>query len=413
MFDNPTFLVQLGAAGRKRAKKAFTMDYADGIVLSPSDYGRSTLDGLAELARENDGYVLFDPHFYLPRHEERDDLADYDYFKEFGGSNFNSGTFATDNNREEFCKLVIDAQDDFEVDAYISPALLMESISDSEIDDWTDLCKSFEKVVEESGRDIPIFHSIPVDGFQLADDRQRRTLLNRATGLNGDGFYPAIQYNDSDIRLPLMGEENVYSYLELILGLRVNRYEVIVSHTHQIAHLLFAIDVNAIAAGHYQNLRTFDTDRWTPTPEDEIRRNVPRYYSDTLLTGIRPTGLLSELAQESDQGNYDIDNIRTSSPFDEDLFDSPLETFGEEWDFKDAAWEHTIYGMNSVKEQYKGLPIEERIEHCEQKLEDAKKENQNIEDTVDSVSEIDPEFYDDWLNALAEIKQLPEMRRLR
>lgn len=412
MLDEPTFLVQLGAAGRKRAKKALEGDYADGVVLSPSDYGPEKLKEIADLAHRKDRYVLFDPHFYLPHHDERDDLRDFDYFTEYGGSNYNSGVLATDANREEFSSLVIDAQDQFSVDAYITPALLMESISEDEIDDWSDLCESYIEMVNEIGRDIPVFHSIPVDGFQLTDEKQRSALLNRATGMEGDGFYTAIQYNDSDIRLPVMEKENVYSYLELLLGLRVNRYEVIASHTHQIAHLLFSIDVNAIAAGHYQNLRTFDTDRWTPTPEDEIRRNVPRYYSDSLLTAIRPTGLLSELAQKSEEGTYDIDDIRMSSPFDDDLFDSPIDTFGEEWNYKNAAWEHTIYGMNQATKQYAGQDIEDRIEHCKGKIKNAKEEYEEIEDLVDTVSEIDQSFYDDWLDALNEIKNLPEMRRL-
>lgn len=414
MFSEPTYLVQVGFQGKNRAEIAMRNGYADGVILSPSDYSRQNLREIKRVAEQNNGYILFDPQYYVPSEEARDHLEGFEYYSQYGGSDYHAGILYDQSTREDFSRLVIDAQDAFDVTAYISPAIYLESISEADINDWADLSETFLEVAKDYGDDLPVFLSLPINGFQLNDDDQRSMLLTRTTGLDPTGFYVSAQYSDNEVRLPLKGEENVYSYLELCLTLRANRFEVIASHTHQIAHLLLGTGINAFSSGHFQNLQTFDTSRWYPTPDDEIRQRVPRYYSDNLLDSIRPTGLVDELYEEDAKGNFSISKIRMNSPFEDDLFESTNMTPAETgWDYSDASWEHYIWSFGQLADEYRGLDIDARISTARNKVSDAKDLCDEVNRVVGETGEIDSSFYEDWENAINRLESSRQFNIVR
>lgn len=409
MFEEPAFLVQAGHLGKNRIYSSIDNDHLDGAVLSPSDETPDTNQDIESRLSDNDKLVLFDPHVYLPGQGDRPDLDEYDYHDEFLGEDYFSGIFQSKNNRVEFCELVIDAQDTLNVDAYISPAIHMDKLSNDQLDDWTDLTESFIKTARREGRDIPIFASLPVDGPQLNDRDQKNYLLNSATGLNPNGFYVSVMFEDRDIRLPLKGKENIESYLDLFMSLNMNRFETIAAHTHQIAHLLYAVGVDAVASGHYKNLRTFDTDRWI-SKEDEIRRTVIRYYSDSLLESIRPDNLLNELAENT---SFDLDKIREQSPYESGLFDSSTTPATSGWANADAAWEHYLWSMYQIKEKYKEKTLDDRVQEAKDHVSRAEALYRQIDVSADQYTdEVDSEFYSDWSDILEDLSIDEKFQRI-
>lgn len=411
MFDKPSYLIQVGHHGKNRVDEAINRNHLDGAVLSPSDYKKDKTKKIAQRLNSRDLVTLFDPHFYLPGQGDRKDLNDYDYHEQFGGADYYSGIFYDSENLEEFSKLLIELQDDLNTGAYISPAPYLSSISEDEVDDWHDLTKGFIKHAKAEGRDIPLFLSLPISGDQLNDDEQRAHLLDSATEFDVHGFYVSVEYGDRDIRLPLKGEQNVKSYLDLMLNLRVNRYEVISAHTHQIAHLLFAIGVDAVASGHYKNLRAFDSERWIVPDETQIRRTVIRYYSDELLDTIRPDSLLNELHEKD---SFDLDSVRTKSPYEDDLFDSSLTPANAGWGQANGSWDHYTWSCYKISEQYRNKDLSERVKHARKKIRKARALYKKIDDSVDEyIDELDSEIYDDWETVLESVVDVHEFKRLQ
>lgn len=406
MFDQPTYLVQVGFQGKNRVIEAVSNDFADGGILSPADYTKRQNQEIADEVKSLDGYVLFDPQFYIPR-TDRQDLNTYPYFEARGGDDFSTGMFSRRAEREALCQDVLAIQDDFNVDAYISPARYLRNFTSTELDRWLDLTESFVEVAEKEGRDIPIFVSLPVDGYELKNESRRNRLLNQVTKIDSDGFYTSVCYNDLDERLPLKGEDNVYSYLKLMSSLRINRYEVIAGHTHQIAHLLFGLGINVFASGHNQNLRAFDVDRWEPSDEEQFARRVVRYYSDEVLDSIRVDSGLDNIAESGI-----VDQVRMNSPYEAGLFDPSTTPAGSGWNYSDESWEHYLWSCGKIKDRYVGEDITTRMDKATQKIDDAESTYNDIISEVDSLDSVEDQIYDDWRNGFGRVADEVNTTRL-
>lgn len=397
MFEEPSFLVQIGHNGHLMVEDVLQRGYADGAILSPADYSKGDNEDIANIIHRYDGTVLFDPQFYIPR-SDRPKFAHYDYYQEFGGDDFD--TVAVGSENEALCRELFDLQDDLEVDAYIAPARILDTFSDQKIEEWVERTAMFLHIAEEEGRDIPVFASLPVDQQPLTDKSQRSKLLNNATRLDPDGFYVSTEF-DTDNRYPLTGPSNVYSALDLLNSLKQNHYEVVVGHTHQVSHLYLGIGVDAFASGHYVNLRAFDTRRWDPNNEQGGGRQVVKYYSDKLLNELRVDQDLDLMYQKD---GFDLETIRTPSDYDDPLFEGsdPPSTVG--WALRDASWDHYIWSCYDISRKYHGKSIDERIATAEQTVEDAEEMYEEIEDEFGMLTEPTKQIYGDWKASLSTIK---------
>jgi hypothetical protein len=410
MFDKPTFLVQVGWQGKKRAMLGAEYDYIDGAILSPSDYVRSSLEDLAEKLNNHSKHVFFDPQFYLPDQGDRDKLNRYDYHDRFGGDDFESSVFFDKAERSEFFREIIDLQDRINCSGYISPSHQISSLSEEEIDDWKQITEAFVKEVNDLGKDIPIFATLSVSGDHLTDSSLREHLLNKITMIDVDGFYITVEYDDSDSRLPLQGKNKVQSYIDLLMTLKINRYNIIAANTHQIAHLLFPIQVDAFSSGHFNNLRAFDTDRWVVPDDPTPKQRVTRYYSDELLSDVRPDHLLTEIANSSDMDPTVVQSD-TTSPWEDDLFDDGSVDVG--WPDSEGGWDHYMYCCGQIAEQYDDLDKNERLNHAKKKIRKAKALHRKIEEKLDEhTDEVGEDFLENWETVLMEIEDSPKFRRL-
>lgn len=410
MFDKPTYLVQMGWFGKNRIEHGINYDYIDGAVLSPSDYISDTIVELANELNNSSKYVLFDPQFYLPDQGDRDKLNDYDYHDQYGGDDFDSGVFFNEKQRENFFESLLDFQDKLECDAYISPYSHLSSLSKDEIKDWKKVNEWFAKKTNKYGRDIPVFATLSVDGKHLMDDSLRNYLLNLASSLDFEGFYVSVDFSDADSSLPLSGENHVKAYLETMLSLKINRYEVIAANTHQISHLLFPLDIDAFASGHFNNLRSFDTNRWVVPDDPDPKQRVTRYYSDELLDDVRPDHLMTELANQT---SVDVSKLQSSpnSPWEDDLFSSGSINAG--WPEGDGSWDHYVHSCWKIADQYRGKDKDDRVNHAKSKIRKAKALHKKISSEIDEhTDELDNSFLEDWEDALDEITSTEEFKRI-
>lgn len=410
MFEDPSYLVQMGWQGKNRIQFGIDHDYIDGAILTPSDYVSNSLEDIAEQLSDDELLTFFDPQFYLPDQGDRDKLNRYDYHDNYGGDNFYSGLFYNENDRGPFFEQLIDLQNSLSCDAYISPSSYISSLSAGEVDDWRQKTQFFIDKVREYGDDSPVYATLAVSGKHLTDESLRDYLLNIATNLDVEGFYISVMYEDADSRLPLQGEQNVRSYLQTMLSLKLNRYKVIAASTHQIAHLLFTVGVDAFASGHFNNLRSFDTDRWIVPDDPDPRQRVTRYYSDELLADVRPDHLMTEIAENT---SIDVDILQSDSvsPWEDDLFESGSINAG--WPESEGGWDHYTYSCGNIARQYRALDKEERVDHAKMKIRKAKALNRKLEKGIDDYTdELNPDFLEDWENALDEITATSEFKRL-
>ncbi|WP_232700819.1 hypothetical protein [Halobacterium wangiae] len=410
MFDKPSYLVQMGWQGKNRIQFGADQEYIDGAVLSPSDYIDDSLEDTSDQLSEAELHTLFDPQFYLPSQGDRDKLNRYDYHDNYGGDDFYNGLFYNEEDRESFFEDLIDLQDNLSCDAYVSPSRHISSLSADEVDDWKQRTEFFVEKARDYGEEIPIFATIAVSGKHLTDDSLRDYLLNIATSLDVDGFYVSVMYEDADSSLPLTGERNVESYLKTLLVLKLNRYEVIAGSTHQIAHLLFAVGVDAFCSGHFNNLRSFDTDRWVVPDDPAPRQRVTRYYSDELLTDVRPDHLMTEVA-ENTEIDVSILQSASTSTWEDNLFDSGSINAG--WPESEGGWDHYTFSCGKIAEQYRGLGKEARVDHASKKIRKAKALNRKLKTNIDKFTdELDDGFLEDWESALEKVTSSPEFKRL-
>lgn len=397
LFEEPSYLVQIGHNGHKLAQDILDNGYADGAILSPADYKSDRNATLASRINDRDGIVLFDPQFYIPR-SDRPKFDSYDYFEDFGGDEFD--TVEIGDELGNLSNQILDYQDKLETDAYISPARLLDTFSDSKLDYWADITEAFIEAAEERDRDIPIYVSLPIDQRPLTDKSQRDDLLNQVTQFDPDGFYVSGEF-EFESRYPLTGASNVYSMLDLLNTLKQNRYEVLVGHSHQIAHLFFGIGVDAFASGHYINLRAFDTRRWEPTDGQSGGRQVVKYYSDKLLNELRVDPDLDLMYQKDD---FDLEKIRTPSDYDDPLFDGsdPPSTVG--WKFRDAGWDHYIWSCYQISRKYRGKDLEEKLNTAKETVEEAGELFEEIQEHLGMLTEPEESIYSDWEASLSAIE---------
>jgi len=394
MFDEPSFLIQFGYNGQTIVRRAIENDHTDGVILSPTDYEKGKNEKLATEVNESGRTVLFDPQYYIPR-TERDAAQTYPYFKSKGGNEFETVVVQRKPQREDLCEEILEVQDDMGVDAYISPARHIDALVDRKINEWRDLTETFIEIAREKGRDIPVFASLPVEGDVISHPDERNTFLDYVTGLDPDGFYVSVQY-EMGKRYPLTGAQDVHAYVDLMKSLRMNQFEVIAGHSHQISHLLFASGVNAFASGHYKNTKAFDVGRWEPDDEG-FGRTVIYYYSDEILNDIR----VEQGLQNLHASGFDLSRIRTPSPYDDSLF-SATSPESSGWKLSKASWDHYIYTCFQISRKYRGKNLQEKVDTAREHISAGGNLYNDMLEYVneDELENVDADVFRQWLSVL-------------
>ena len=412
IFEEPTFLIQFGYQSQTVVRDAMNNDYADGVILSPSDYGYGKTKTLGRDVNKKGGTVLFDPQLYIPR-TDKVAFEDYPYYNKSGGDNFETVVLTNSDSRRELCEGIFEVQKETQVDAYISPARFLDTVSDTKLNRWEKLTRTFIDVVEERDPGSRIIASLPVAGPIITDRDQRNKLLDNITKYDVDGFYVSVEFASYRSN-PLIGFKEVKSYLELLKNLRYNWYEVILGHSDQIAHLGFALGINGFASGPRKNTRAFDTDRWVPEDDQGGGTLVYWYYSDPLLNELQVEQDLQALYAAP---SFELDKLKLknpNSPFETELFTGAPED-PPEWKLKDDSWDHYVWNCHQMSKEYTGLSLDERIQRAESNLRNAAEIYDDIKGAVGPRGNVHSDIFEDWseaLNAVTTKRDMDVIRRV-
>ncbi|MFB6158679.1 MAG: hypothetical protein ABEJ95_03380, partial [Candidatus Nanohalobium sp.] len=294
---------------------------------------------------------------------------------------------------------VKEVEDDLETDAYIVPSLVLNSFSDANLRVWKKIVEEFIDIVDEEGRKIPVFASLPFSGDRLKKDEQRNKLLNRITSLDVDGFYISPKY-DYENSYPLVGYKRVSSLLKMLKSLKEghNRYEIIMGHSHYVAHLYFGLGINAFASGHYKNVRRMDLRRVDPEHEQGGGSHSYEYYTDHLLADLK----LNDLTILDDHGY--ISNIRMNSPYEEDLFEGQLDDPDEiGWTLRGDSWDHYLWSCYKISRKYRNKDKQERRETTQQVLNSARELFGKMQEDGIILEGVDKRVYAHWSTAFNKV----------
>lgn len=389
------FLIQMGHNSRPLTLQAIKEKYADGVILSPSDFEQQDNKKICDAVRLDKGIVLFDPHWYLPR-SERPKLKGYSYFDKYGREHYDTIEAGKPDIQKKFNLEVLSVEKKYDVDAYISPSKHLDSFSETKISEYLAQNNMFINLAKEKGKKIPILSTLALSGEALIDKDQRKYLLNSITSLRCDGFYISICFS-KERGYPLSKASTIVALLDLLQSLKNNKYYVLVGHTHHISHLLFTVGIDGFATGHYKNLRTFEIGRWETGEDKGGSPPALNYYSKKLLNDLRVDHDLDLLYQ----ADYDLSKIKSNSPFEEQLFNGVPSLSG--WRHRDS-WDHFLWCCNEIKKEYENKDFKERVTHIEKRIEEAKLLYEEITKQVGILSQPDEGLYAGWLSALKVLK---------
>lgn len=396
------FLIQVGHNGSPLTKQAIEKKYADGAILSPADYKPDENKDLSKNIRAKDGIVLFDNHWYMPR-SKRPKLSEYDYFKNFGGEGYDTTNFEKEKIRNEFCDEIIKIQDDLSVDAYISPAVYINTFSKTKIQNYMDLSRSFLKCVKKNGRKIPSLISVPICNKVLIDVDHRKDILNYLTSLDCDGFYISYVVEEGE-GYPLTRPADVISLLNFVFSLKQNDYYVLMGHSHHISYLLLCAGIDGFATGHYKNLRSFDINRWD-IEESGGRTPAINYFSTHLLNDLRVESDLEMLYQYQ----IDLKTVKSGSPFEENLFSQSPSLALTTWKHR-KSWDHYLWCCNELLERQKNKSLLERVSNLESHIKNAE-DLYNKYDEIGLLTQPDEKIYASWKSALKILKNMIQQNK--
>jgi len=390
------FLVQVGHNGFPLTQQAIEEKYADGAILSPSDYDLQKNQELAEFIHARSGIVLFDNHWYIPR-SDRPKLTEYEYFRHFGGDGYDTSLMEDKNSREKLCNEIISIQDSLDVDAYLSPAVYIDTFSDTKIQRYVELSRSFIECKQNIGRDIPCFATLPISSHVLINADDRKDLLDYITTLDCDGFYISVGVEDGE-GYPLSRLADVASMINFVYSLKMNKYYVLMGHSHHLSYLLLCAGIDGFSTGHYKNLRTFNVSRWD-TEASGGRFPALNYFSVPLLNDLRVDSDLEFLYQSS----FELEKIKSKSPFENQLFEQSPTLSG--WRYRDS-WDHYIWSCHHLLERLKKKNLQERIEEVDMHLKNANELYQNIQNEVGILTQPDERIYTSWKSAIQILRNL-------
>jgi hypothetical protein len=235
------------------------------VILSPLNYKESTLPSFSKEIRKINGKVLLDPQMYSPRKYHKN-LTPYSYWPQSGITEIELGDYG------EVLHLLYRLNEQVESDAFILPSNKINMIDER----WNHI----QKNVSDQGRQIAkgqkIYHTVALSGEVLSDESQVEKIIQYASYWDVDGVYIACEHPSRHylVDKPLW----IINLLALVAGIKRQGKSVIVGYaSHQMLCLALA-KCDAIAAGHFLNVRWFKPERFETSDDDDISRRTTWYY---------------------------------------------------------------------------------------------------------------------------------------
>jgi hypothetical protein len=342
-------LGQVGWGRGDYVEKGIDDGSLNGAVLGPRDADPSALATCAQSLQQRlkgRGRVFVDPQFYATTVTNARDgsLPDYPYYTPaLTRASFGPAQVG------RYVKGVLDAQEQLEVDRWVSPTVLFYGFRDP----WSQIALTMAQAAigEAASRSRstpkPLLLSFVIDELALRDRSALDEYLNTISTLDAHGFYIVIRRNDPNY--PAAYEEDALvnlMYLTYVLS-EVNDFEVVHGYTDLVGSLLLAAGADSVCTGWYSNLKQFSMSRFMQSKGGRQPRD--RYTSQPLLSSLFVS---PELEQVDAAGK--LDQVLSSTGYDTVFKSGPL---GAHWPRRTACLHHwkVLSSLNAIISRDRGV----------------------------------------------------------
>lgn len=279
------FLLQLGHGMMEHCRHLVRSWEGGTVILSPRDLTHSQLVKFSRDIRAlPNGRVLVDPQFYLPRTDHRR-LIGHDYWP----GNYQTDNFFGGPGLANMMTTIFQLNIELGCSAVLLPGLLATSIEA----DWLRTLRETAEYAAATTPGMQLYATVALNAECVRDTAGIQDILTEFESLPVHGAYILFEHPNRDYIV----EDPVWlsNVLELAAGIRLMRKIVIVGYANHELLCLGAASVNAIAAGTWMNVRSFQPDRFREPEEEQKRRSV-WYYSPSSLSEYKPPFL--DVAQQ-------------------------------------------------------------------------------------------------------------------
>lgn len=267
-------IIQMGHNMRKLALEHLE-DFGNGtVIISPMNILPKSIKTFSDDVHKRKGNILIDPQLYYPRKFQKN-LAQYSYWPQENYTVLESGQFNKVVQELAVLNRNMSAQ------AFLLPSLITKKVDLL----WNKVQKSVIENAKKYAPDMRRIHTIALSSDVVNDEVQVEKVIAFVEEWDVDGIYIVCEHPERYylVDQPLW----VSNLLSLVAGIKRQKKKVIVGYaSHQLLCMALA-KCDAIASGHFLNLRWFQPEHFETIEGSPISRRAVWYYCPQALSEFK------------------------------------------------------------------------------------------------------------------------------
>ena len=344
-----TFWIQHGHGKAEKINAVADTGFLTGVILSPADEERPTMEATVDMVRGHKAEPLLDPQLYVHTIAGAAARCHESHGLDFGEISW----FASPEEIGNQIEAVVAANRNLGIDRIVAPSPYQTSFNDV----WTPLSLQYARATIDAA-DHPVYISLVAEAAAFSDWEQTLRYLDALTTLDATGIYLIV--GTSDRTYPLLWEpERLANVLRVIYTLaELNHYDIVWGYSDIAGVLGLASGASGAATGWYNSLRMWATGKWIPRSGG--RQANPRIFVEPLMSAIERNSEGVSIARTSHR--------KRAFP-DQDLRQGLRSE--EPWGIADS-WQQYLVAMAQLHQSVdQSLSVSDRINDLRQRLEDA------------------------------------------
>jgi len=254
----------------------------------------------------DEGNVLLDPQFYLPRcdHER---LTSHEYWP----SDYDTGGFLEGSGLDEMLTTLLELNRSLGCAEFVLPGLLAQELSE----DWLATQQAIAEQARELGAGVPLLATVALGNEVVRSQEKVQEILEAAVKWEVQGVYVICEHPKGEY---LVTDPNwLANVLDLVAGLKTKDIRVILGYCNHQMLIAALASADAICSGTWMNVRSFPPEKfWVEYQEEERRRATWCYCPQALseyklpyLDVAQRQGVLDSMRAEDAMGSMYVDAL--------------------------------------------------------------------------------------------------------
>lgn len=247
-------------------------DFGDGtIIISPMNILREKLKKYISRVHKKNGKVIIDPQLYYPRKYQKR-LSQYKYWPQEDITSLEAGRF------DKVVKELVALNTDVKTDMFLLPSITAKKTDGL----WNRIQKMIIESAKQYAPNLKYLHTIALSSDVVNDENQIEKVISFVEEWDVDGVYIVCEHPERYylVDRPLW----VSNIMSLVAGIKRQQKKVIVGYaSHQLLCMALA-KCDAIASGHFLNLRWFQPEHFETIDDRQPSRRAVWFYCPQALS---------------------------------------------------------------------------------------------------------------------------------